>query len=71
MSIITGFAGQLHIAKSLPDDAPCGLDESARVIVFTFVKAKRLLIQIAEQMKRLDADIRSFDSAFKQAPKVL
>lgn len=69
-AVITGFASQLHIAKPLPDDALCGLNESPRVIVFALVKAKRLFVQIAEQVERLNAHVRPFNSSFKQAPKV-
>src|ERR1700726_699829 len=34
------------------------------------VVAKRLLIQVAEQMERFNADIRATDPALEQAPKV-
>src|SRR5204863_10056620 len=65
------LAGEFRISQSLADDAADNLNEASRIVIFAFVEPKRLLVQIPEQMKRLDVHIRSVDSAFEQRPKVL
>src|SRR6266498_3184385 len=61
---------ELGVFQSFPDNATKRLSESTSIIVFAFVKSKRLLIQIPEQMKRLNVHIRPMQRAFKQRPKV-
>jgi hypothetical protein len=72
---------QLHLRIVLPcqgfpsdplaDDTGNRFDESASIIVFALVESKRLLVQIAEKMERLDVHISSLQGTFEQAPEIL
>src|SRR5207302_5716132 len=64
------LTNELGIHQSLSSEVGDGFQKSPFVIVFAFVKPERLLIQIPEQMKRLDAHIRTLDAALQQRPKV-
>jgi hypothetical protein len=68
---ITALADELRIHQSFSCEASNGFQESPFVVVFAFVKSKGLLIQVSEKMKRFDRNIRAFDSALEQRPKVL
>src|SRR6266446_899693 len=64
------LADELRISQSLSDNAAHDLNKPTSVIVLALVESERLLVQIAEQMKRLNVHIRPVDSALKQRPKV-
>ena len=59
----TSFADKLGVFETLPDHADNANQKPARVGVFALVEPEGLFIQIPEQMKRLDADIRSTNGA--------
>src|SRR5205823_9313532 len=67
---LTVLADELRISQSFSDYAAHDFNKPASVIVFALVESERLLIQIPEQMKRLDVHIRSVDAALEQRPKV-
>jgi DNA-binding NtrC family response regulator len=59
------------ILQPTSNDASDALEESACVIIFALVKTKRLLVQIAKQMKRFNTDICCpANPALEQSPKV-
>src|SRR6266496_2118829 len=64
------LTNELAIHQSFSGKARNRFQESPLVIIFSLVKPERLLIQISEQMKRLDVHIGPFDSALQQRPKV-
>src|ERR1700730_7439098 len=67
---ITILANELCISQPFSDYAAHYFNKPAYVIVFALVESERLLVQIPEQMKRLNVHIRPVDSALKQRPKV-
>src|SRR5437763_1078307 len=67
---ITILTDEIRIQQPLPCEAGNCFQEAAFVVVFAFIKSKRLLIQIPEQMKRLDAHIRAFDAALQQRREI-
>src|SRR5438876_7249247 len=67
---LTFLADELRISQPFSDDAAHDFNKPASVIVLALVEAERLLIQIPKQVKRLNVDIRSVDSALEQRPKV-
>ena len=66
-----GLARQLLVRNAPSDSLGERLSESAAVIVLALVEAKSLLIEIAKQMKGLDADVGSFQAALQQRPEIL
>src|ERR1700731_1656444 len=69
-TITVHLARQLHIPQAFADDTAHNFNKPASVVVFALVEAKRLLVQISEQMKRFDRNIRAFDASLEQRPKV-
>ena len=64
------LAGEFIERQPLADDATDGHAEAFAICQLAIVVAIGLLVQIAEQMERLDADIGSVDAALEQAPEV-
>jgi hypothetical protein len=62
---------QLLIGQASASDGGQDFREAIPVIALAFVVAERLLIQIAEQMEGLDADVGSFQAALQQRPEIL
>ncbi len=44
--------------------------ETAGIVVFTLIEAKRLFVAISEKVERLDVPARSFERAFEQRREV-
>lgn len=65
------LARQVFVGKASPSDARQNRCESTRIIALAFIVTKRLLVQVAEQMKRFDADVSAFQPALQQAPEIL
>src|SRR2546428_7505464 len=63
-------ADELRIPQPFASNAAKRLNKSTTIILFALVKSKRLLVQISEQMKRLNVHIRSMQRAFEQRPEV-
>src|SRR5713226_6457527 len=62
-------------SQLLVSDAPSGrarerINKTAAVSLLALIKAKHLLVQIAEQMERLDAHVGALDATLEQRPKV-
>src|SRR5207249_304243 len=68
---ITTLTDELGIHQSFSCKARNRFQESPFVILLAFVESKSLLIQVSEQMKRLDVHIRSLQRALEKRPKVL
>jgi hypothetical protein len=65
------LAGYLVIREALSEDvARNTLEASAVMEQLAEVVSENLLIQIAEQMERLDTNVRSLESALEETPKV-
>jgi hypothetical protein len=64
-------AGKFIIGEPLASDGLGGFDEPIGILNLTLVKSERLFIQIAEQVKRLNANVCTSDAALQQTPKVL
>jgi hypothetical protein len=65
------LACQFLVCEPPSDDLRKCQSEAPTVIVLALVVAKRLLVQIAEQVERLDADVGSFQAALQQRPEIL
>ena len=66
------LSGQARVSEPLPDDLRYDKTEAARVVkLFPIVIAEGLLVQVAKQMERLDADIGAVQPALQEAPEVL
>src|SRR5712692_3073319 len=62
-------------SQLLVSDAPSSrtrerINKTATVSLLALIKAKHLLVQIAEQMERLDAHVGALDATLEQRPKV-
>src|ERR1700742_5234626 len=55
------LADKLLILQTLPNDHSENFEKPIRVRAFPSIKSKRLFIKIAEQVERLNADIRAAD----------
>ena len=64
------LADKPSVLQAFPDHADNADQEPARVSVLALVESERLLIQVTEQVKRLDADIRATDGPLEQRPEV-
>jgi hypothetical protein len=69
-AITTFGSNELCVSQSFSDNTLECLNESASVIVFALVEAKRLLIQVSKQMKRLDVNVGTLQGAFEQTPEI-
>ena len=56
--------------KRLPATSDATFVNRAESVILRELKTERLLIEIAEQMKRFDRDIGALDGALQQRPKV-
>lgn len=65
------LADEIGIGQALAVDSAGNPCEPSRVGVLALVESERLLVQIAEQMERFDADIGALDGPLEQAPEVL
>jgi len=65
--------GQFVVGQPPSEYRACGFGEPASIAIFmlALVISKRLLIQVTEQMERLDTDVSAFDAALEQRPKIL
>ena len=65
------LSGQLVPGQVLAYDLPHGQIKSLAVVqALALVVAPRLLIEVPEQVEGLNRNVRAFQSAFEQAPKV-
>jgi hypothetical protein len=69
-SFMQRLAERIHVLEAFPDDADDAFQEPSRIGVVAFVESERLLIEVSEQVKRLNADIGSSDSPLQQGPEV-
>lgn len=65
------FAGQFLVGQPSSERGSQRFDEPIRVVAFALIISKRLFIEVAEQVKRLDTDIGAFDAALQERPEVL
>jgi hypothetical protein len=65
------LAGQLIEREPFSNDTGDGGAESLSISQFPIVKSERLLVQIAEQVKRLHRNVRAVDSALQERPEIL
>jgi len=64
-------SGKRDVGEALAENALQGQRESGGVIAVAVVETERLLIEIAEQVKRFDAHVGALDGALLQAPEIL
>ena len=69
-AITTFCRNELRVFQGLSHYSTERLNETPLVVVFAFVEPKRLLIAVSKQMKRLNINVRSFESAFQKRPEV-
>jgi hypothetical protein len=62
--------GQLGVSQALAGHAAGQSLESLTVAGLTSVEAERFLVQVAEQVEELDADVGSLDGPLEQRPVV-
>lgn len=62
---------QCFVGEALADHAPRDLHEPLPIVADALIETERLLVDIPEQMERLDADVRPVDGPLQQAPEVL
>jgi len=66
---ITGLASQFIPSEALANDLRQGHIKASTIIkALAIVETEGLLIEVAKEMKRLDADIGSFDATLQKAP---
>jgi hypothetical protein len=63
--------GQLGIGQALAHDTIADPREAPGIIIAPVVNAERFLIQIAEQVERLDADVGPTERPLEEAPEIL
>src|SRR6266496_959722 len=63
-------ANELRIPQPFASKTAKRLNKSTCITIFAFVKSKRFLIQISEQMKRLNVYISPANHSLEQRPKV-
>jgi hypothetical protein len=66
-----GLAGQFREGETTTKDCFQHFAEASNVRSLPLIVPERLLVQIAEEMERLNADVGSLDASLKQRPKVL
>jgi hypothetical protein len=64
-------AGQVGVGQALADDALGRAEEAHAIGHLPIVEPEGLLIQVAEEMERLYADVGSLDRALEERPEVL
>ena len=65
------LAGQLLVGEPPACGGGRHFNKSFTIGDFPFIEPEALLIQVAEEVKGLNGNIRSFDRPFQQRPKVL
>jgi hypothetical protein len=65
------LTGQVIPSQTLPGDRSENFVEAFCVRRFSLVIAKRLLIEVSEQMERLNTHIGTADGSFQETPEVL
>ena len=65
------LASQTRVSQPLTDDAADGLYKAAEICGLAIVETIRLLVQIAEQVERLNRNIGALDRTLQQTPVVL
>jgi len=68
---VLGFPRQLIVCNSAPNDLFHDGGKAFTVRQLAVIVPKNLFVNIAEQVKRLDADVRSVQAALKQRPEIL
>jgi hypothetical protein len=63
--------GEAVVGETLADDALEGEREAGGVGATALVEPEALLVQVAEQVERLDGYVGAFDGALQEAPEVL
>jgi hypothetical protein len=64
------FASQLGVRQPLSHDALHRIHKSLSIVMLALVESERLFIEIAEQVERLNADVRSLQTALQERPEV-
>src|SRR5439155_21053144 len=62
---------QVLVRQPLADHGPYHVEEALAIVGLPAIEAERLLIKVAEEVERLDADVGAPDRALEQAPEVL
>src|SRR5437016_2201879 len=65
------FATDFFVGQAATFDLSHCLSEAVVIITVTLIVTKRLLVKIAEQMERLDADVGSMKGTLQEAPEIL
>ena len=66
------LAGDLGKSQALSNNSGCEFAETITVVhILPMIEAESLLVNVAEQVKRLDADIGTAQPALQQTPEVL
>ena len=71
ISRLPHLADQLHICNLLFKGAFNSRAKVAIIRILVIVEAERLLIEIPEQVERLDTDVCSIDAPLDQTPEIL
>lgn len=71
MYLLREIPYQFFVGQPLSRNGLDGLNEPVSIFTLALVEPERLLVKIAEQMKRLNANIRAFDRTLQKTPKVL
>lgn len=64
------LAGQFHVGQTLADDLTNADIKPLGISHFTIIKSECLLVDIPKQVKRLDADVGTVQTALQEAPEV-
>lgn len=64
------IARQGLVGEPLADDTGGGVKEARPILDLAGVKPVGLLVQVAEEMEGLDADVSPFDRALQEGPEV-
>src|SRR2546427_12793137 len=64
------FATDFFVGQAATFDLSHCLSEAVVIITVTLIVTKRLLVKIAEQMERLDADVGSMKGTRQEAPEI-
>src|SRR2546427_10385220 len=64
-------AGQMLIGQAFPENVADSFKESAAIIILPIVEPEGLLVEVAEQVERLDAHVGAADRPLQEAPEVL
>src|SRR5205807_3500023 len=58
------------VFKSLPNDSRDAFQKTARISIRALIEAEGLLVQVTEQMERLNTNVSPANAALEQTPKV-